>query len=147
MREIKFRAWRKGRWPDPKMIHPYSLTMPAGGAWIGATGEHETIGVNHYDKDQEEFVLMQFTGLKDKNGVEIYEGDLLECVHDCDDGDFATIAKVQFGDYMGWEIHHISGHGWGPDSKEGLAEWADCADDYLKVVGNIYENPELAEAM
>jgi len=68
MREIKFRAWDGEKVFDPiirfdpfvKLAPHTLLTDREGGKWI-----------NDYE-------LMQYTGLKDKNGVEIYEGDILE---------------------------------------------------------------------
>lgn len=63
MREIKFRAWDK---KTNTMINEYAYTIDH--------GELTTVQF-HSRLESPELVLMQYTGLKDKNGKEIYEGD------------------------------------------------------------------------
>jgi uncharacterized phage protein (TIGR01671 family) len=67
--------------------------------------------------------IMQFTGLKDKNGIEIYEGDILDtkCVVSFNDGMFGIFDKHN---YMGLNSY---------------------MSKFREVIGNIYENPELLQ--
>lgn len=74
------------------------------------------------------FILMQYTGLKDRNGTEIYEGDIIDAVYL--DSPEVVEFKVNDGgpeyrDWLGWTV---SPH---TDSTK------------VKVIGNIYENPDL----
>lgn len=75
---------------------------------------------NNWDETKPEVILMQYTGLKDKNDTEIYEGDILD---DCGHND---VVKYEEG---GFWCHG----GGGSDFS------------FYKVIGNIYENPELLE--
>lgn len=105
MREIKFRAWPKYG-SEKKMIH----TPQQGYGW-GYWGDC-VFGKGEYE-------IMQFTGLKDKNGKEIYEGDIIKEI----DG----------------EIREVEG----PD----FYPFQDCVaavdPEESEIIGNIYENPEL----
>ena len=120
MREIKFRAWCKAK---KKLYEVYSIS------------KYEIVVYDISNQKEylcEDCVLLQYTGLKDKNGVEIYEGDIVENIQ-----------------YLEYEVKFLQD---------------DCAFVFqrkqqnpipisnstvfynnFKVIGNIYENPELLE--
>ena len=92
--------------------------------------------LDYYDFD--DIVLMQSTGMRDKNDREIFEGDIVK-VTDGDertnfpDGGIGTICGLDeiFMWYIDGQVHN------------GLFDISQ--EYYIKVIGNIYENPELAE--
>ena len=126
MREIKFRAWNKvGQY----MTHPSST-------FIAPNGKNGEMKMD--TPMSEEYELLEYTGLKDKNGKEIYEGDILVGINR---NNIEMIAEVFFMDGC-FQI------------KQGFRFPAeDQRKDYflrgifdgkeLEVIGNIYENPEL----
>ena len=115
-REIKFRAWDKvlKRWCK-------------GGLCMRIDG---------YGLDSNRYELMQYTGFKDKNGVEIYEGDIVCFWHKTNPyGVRKLLAKVIF-ENVSFTIRHIS-----DNFLDGLITLE--SGDEFEVIGNIYENPEL----
>jgi len=87
---------------------------------------------------------LQFTGLKDKNGVEIYEGDVLEYKNDLGRHHLAQIFYKKGG--LCFNIHEDDFY----KNSEEIDFYESCADMQSKgwivqfaVIGNIYENPEL----
>lgn len=119
MREIKFRAWHKGK----KII----------GNVLGIDILHKEIFFSNEDVDCYEHVdfknieLMQYTGLKDKNGKEIYEGDIFHI------GSKKILYVVEWID-CGLKGRQIRNKSW-----IGLNYWKED----IEVIGNIYENSEL----
>ena len=137
MREIKFRAYVK----DKKKVLPvYSLDF----SWIES--EPVTIAscgdlncgmcLDGYENENVE--IMQYTGLRDINGKEIYEGDILECHHKTKGNVFFHDSSFRLSsDQCELNIEDIHSY---DDLNQYLIE-----DNDLVVLGNIYENPELME--
>jgi len=124
MREIKFRAWNKAK---KKMYPPWSIFK----TYFG-------------DMDTFDLVVMQFTGLKDKNGKEIYEGDVVQKWHYNKQEYTAIVKHIDFIDSLMDDYRGKSVSGFYLTNNE----WEYPKDEFynLEVIGNIYENPELKEA-
>ena len=122
MREIKFRAWSK----EEGMINVARLDIADGSLY------KRLITGKAYDY-WNDVILMQYTGLKDKNGKEIYEGDIVK-------NNFAeTIGSVMFAD-CGYWIKTIDKDIFGDTI---YCDLGDYDGEVLEVIGNIYQNTEL----
>jgi len=129
MREIKFRAWDK---EHRKMI--YALNH-----YLYYCGIIRAIGDENWSAPSENYVLMQYTGLKDKNGQEIYERDIV-----VDDWYPEEPHPISFPLDGAYRIEYMPPC-WRCSLVGGRPEENQCFDDFddMKVIGNIYENPEL----
>lgn len=118
MRQIKFRAWSK---VSKQIIGCYmwGLNMDFTNGQIYSGNLNVT----------ENLELMQYTGLKDKNGTEIYEGDIV-LVND----DFEEKGKVV------WDKQELE---YGIDLNTVQLKMGCYYSKELEIIGNIYENPEL----
>ena len=138
-REIKFRAWHN---VEKRWIEPGWVDVRASGT-IVRHYVHRGYNIGE-DKNPDYLEFSQYTGLKDKNGKEIYEGDILRIGED-DEDDRAEIVKVEWLERYprnGAEMCAFMLVGaW---DKE-FAHFYDYAFCGLEVIGNIYENPELLE--
>ncbi|MFA7310204.1 MAG: YopX family protein [Candidatus Paceibacterota bacterium] len=120
MTPLRFRAWHTA---EKKLGWVTGLSFAANGIlMVGVKWNDGSIGM--YSPD--EVILMQSTGLKDKNGVEIFEGDVIQ------DGDELTNYEVL------WEDDCACFGGWNKDGWIGMPDLMQC-----EVIGNIYQNPEL----
>jgi len=144
-REIKFRAWDKvnGKMRYPNMVARYGEEYTCW--WIG--GESEDSG--HCDTKE----LMQYTGLKDKNGKEVYEGDIVKQTYHAETGNYDD--RMTYDGYHIGEVVITASKGVCMKNPLCYAEETDettRSNQYKSVasyrcekLGNIYENPELLE--
>ena len=150
MREIKFRAWDKKLKQFIKEAHGFHVIgeVTAFDMIQGYCCENKA-GANSSLERIGDIEIQQFTGLRDKNGTEIYEGDILESVseivHLADNRPTGKIAVKRFfmgfqEEYSRFQLQRIS------DGRfELLPHSQFLFSHYYSVIGNIYENPELLE--
>lgn len=128
----KFRAWLKKKQEMDNEVDQIN--------WFN--GELDFIGDGiTYMVKADDLVLMQSTGLFDKNGQEIFEGDIVSDGFDI--GDIKSHKTLGF--YM---VDKKGVERWFSDGAtiEGFEEYVKTAFKIIEVIGNIYENPELLEA-
>lgn len=142
-REIKFRVWDK---TTDTMFTGSDLIIDTGSKMV-------TIDDNPIDYENDvEAVLMQYTGLKDKNDKEIYEGDVLSGGNEYDKRYGTPVIKI--GNYEeckelfdeDGDFYELSCTGVYFEFNDNTCTGIDytCISNF-EVIGNIYENPELLE--
>ncbi len=142
MREIKFRAWHKKLkcWGKPCISIDFDKLEPTFGLGVRYLYFHNKeidelpTALSSEKMDildvQDVVIIMQYTGLKDKNGKEIYEGDIVRY------NDKLTGAIVW--KYTGFVLELFNGE------KSTIILWHDIDNrDNIEILGNIYDNPEL----
>jgi len=121
-REIKFRAW-----DGERIRHEFMVARPRMSDCLSVMASEKFAQSVYHLK---EWKLMQYTGLRDKNGIEIYEGDIIRYGASKETG---IVADVYIPDKVVEWHEKIAGFGLDKESIE----------DMYEVVDNIYENPEL----
>ena len=123
-RELKFRVW--GKTEKEYIRYPF--------AWLSLFDSPDGLEI----EDNEDLVIEQYTGLKDKNGKEIYEGDIVGVPGNEED----DIEAHVFGAVV-YDKNKFGVKGESPFAGEDI-HFFDIWDG-LEVIGNIHENPELLE--
>ena len=118
MREIKYQGWN-----GMQILPVARLHFDADGAiwWSPYYDQHKLYNAEHKP-------LREYTGLKDKNGKEIYEGDVLKFTE-------------PYTEHIEIRLIEWSMNGFWMVRKDGGAHLPN--QEYIEVIGNIYENPEL----
>jgi len=116
-RELKFRAWNtKEKWMDTEFV-----IHADGHIYQDARRTYDTPN-QEIESDYDGLLIMQYTGLKDKNGKEIYEGDIVT-----DYEGLTSHVEWQDGSwYLPW-----------------ISDFLYDSYSEVKIIGNIHENPEL----
>ena len=134
MREIKFRAWDK---THKKMFIRFFYISNMGHIYVDGDPYGMEMSSKRYMIPTDSLILMQYTGLKDKNGKEIYEGDILKC------NQFKPLVEIR------WDPERVCLSMWSNDHSEfywkDFESWIFLGNvlTNLEIIGNIYENPEL----
>lgn len=133
MREIKFRAWDKelNRMCDVIQLGVRDII-------VNSIEEDEISGFLPIDR----FEIMQYTGLKDKNGTEIYEGDIIRTHEN-------RIQKVIWNN-NGFKLEYKFKRSYLGESYWEIRKDIELSETHnkrwgIEVIGNIYENPEFLE--
>lgn len=135
MRQIKFRAYDKKK---KEWLLGYELPNLGGFSMFGEVmmmGEYANLLSSYFPDRLDDIELMQFTGSKDANEVELYEGDLIKGNFQNDMGSFyPATARIEWCEVHGG-FEAVKGHG---DQRRGCT----IGENVVRV-GNIYENPEI----
>lgn len=132
-REIKFRVWDKNRkqilYSDVEYCFHIKVNLNGSISLFDDEDGGKSGLWEHSVEGDDNFELMQYTGLHDKNGKEIYEGDIVR-------NDSGRTMKVVYfisqGIFSGFDLNVIDAKGHAPSMISGI--WRD-----LEVIGNVYE--------
>ena len=126
-RQIKFRAWDYDVIQERYVMRNFESIQNNCGAYFFEPKKYQP----------NPHILMQFTGLIDKNEKEIYEGDIVKCHYFYYESEKEVVGEISFKDMGLWietDNEDDSGH---------LLWITGLHEESFEVIGNIYENPEL----
>lgn len=129
---LKFRAWNKATKEMHEADDIVSLNFEEKQICVKTLFFGQ---LSYYDFD--DIVLMQSTGLKDKNGKEVFEGDII--TNGIEIADIKNHQTLGFYTALDDREYFLSSG----ISVEDFEEYADEFSQIAKIIGNIYENPEL----
>lgn len=137
-REILFRGKREdnGEWVEGGICQTENWTcILAVNDFEGSFYEPPSCELEEYDVIPE--TVGQYTGLTDKNGTKIFEGDILEL-----ESDFRVV--VEFGKFLD-DDEGFEAYGWYLSTRKWNIGFNGKENEYAIVIGNIHDNPELLE--
>lgn len=130
VRQHKFKAWDKKRKRMYEVLHLHFNKFE--GNWATVKG-YDIIAQKdiHIQIQPQDIELLEFTGLEDNNGTEIYEGDILSTIHENGIDEFIDTFKIVWDiDKAGFMVEYFN-----DEEYCNLEELPDC-----RVIGNIYED-------
>jgi uncharacterized phage protein (TIGR01671 family) len=146
MKEIKFRAWNGNRM---HYTDNQTITQFKNGRWVMLTTDGSD-SIYWAEEGRENNHLMQYTGLKDKNGKEIYEGDIIQ-YKILGTKNWLSTWQISFGEYVEYNPSEKK-----QDMKKNYGfyltnyyknskplNYTFFEQDRFEIIGNIYQAPEL----
>lgn len=132
MSRFSFRIW----YPTGNKASPVQ-------AYMGIPNEISFGKTFILESEKNDEIIMMSTGLSDKNGEEIFEGDIVFNNWEIFEKQLAKKWQVKFGEHnIGEDYYPSPAYGWYLESKEEVSSIIQILDA-LEIIGNIYETPEL----
>ncbi|MBY4972946.1 YopX family protein [Streptococcus suis] len=128
----KFRAWDKA---SHAWRHDIYIGLDGLAKDLSRTGEEP------FELPLDNAILMQSTGLFDKNGKEIFEGDVVKCYTVTEKGEYEYVGVVCLKDFSFVIVDEKDTYDLLWNYKSGFVD----IETEIEIIGNIYENPELVE--
>ena len=150
MRDIKFRVWDK----ESKTMNRVRRLDFLGNR-IKVNNDIDFV-LNMNDKENQNIILMQYTGIKDINGKEIYEGDILSYKHivytDCSETEIEKVEDEAFIEIINYapiasitKAHSENVKCFAYDIINNQCLLIGLKSEEIEVIGNVYENEDLLE--